>query len=130
MDTSLNLLYKGKTVDNITSAKITVDTIHAENAVTLSSPAFVVNNQSQVYGNWLFISSGIMAKNEDKKTRKRASVIDVYDLRQGEYKFSFYVRQQKNMKLNSFCVSGNTFIALHGNYVSFSKLNPHYFNQL
>jgi hypothetical protein len=66
MDTSLNLLYRGKTIDTISHAQIKVAKIKSENSMNMAAPPLVVNKQSAVSGNWLFINSNVKAKHEDK----------------------------------------------------------------
>lgn len=127
MDSSLNLLYRGKTIDTISHAKIKVAEIKSENAITLAAPPLMVNSGSCVSGNWLFVHSKLLAKNENKKIFDSSSVIDVYNLTDGSYKFSLYLLDHEGKKMKEFQVSGNKLIALYDHYILTYNLNPEYF---
>ena len=129
MDTNLKLLYKGKTIDTISRAQIKVSKIKSgsENTFTLSVPPLVVNKKGSVYKGCLFVHSNIIAKNETKKAFDNASVIDVYNLKAGSYKFSFYLPDYNNTKMFDFAINGNTLIALYDHYIFVFELNDKYF---
>ena len=126
-DTNLNILYRGKTIDTITQAQIKVSEIESENKFTLSAPPLFVNKLSCTWKNWLFVNSALEAKNEMKNNFDVSSVIDVYDLRNGSYKFSFYIPDYGKKKIRAFAVNNNALIALYDNYIMTYNLNPHYF---
>ncbi|MBT1701296.1 hypothetical protein KK083_30670 [Fulvivirgaceae bacterium PWU4] len=92
MDTSMNTIYKANTIDPISKAQIQADSFisNGNKTYTMSAPPLSVNKKSCTYGNWLFVNSAIRSKDE-KTSMERASVIDVYDLRNGKYQFSFYI---------------------------------------
>lgn len=127
MDTNLNLLYRGNTIDTISRAQISVGKISSENSFTMNSPPLVVNKQSCASGNWLFVHSNLVAKNEDKSTAKYTSVIDVYDLPNKVYKFSFYLYDRDDKKMKSFNVFDKKLVALYDHFVVIYDLNPKYF---
>lgn len=127
-DTSLNLIYRGNTIDTISQAKIKVAEIKSDNSFTMSAPPLKVNNMSSVSGNWLFINSNLLAKNEDKKSFEEASVIDVYNLKDGQYHASFYLPQHNKQKMREFRILDNTLIALHDRYILQYHIDPKYFN--
>jgi hypothetical protein len=127
MDTSLNLLYAGKTIDTVSRAQIKVAAISSNHVVTLASPPLMVNKKSSASGNYLFVNSGLQAKNEDAETFNQASVIDVYALRDGVYQFSFYLYDFNDEKLQGFKVSGDKLVALFGHYVVVYSLVGKYF---
>lgn len=112
MDTTLALLYRGHTIDTVSHAKISVAKISSENATTMGSPPMTVNRRSCVYGNWLFVNSALPAKNENEENFKKASVIDVYNLTSGTYRYSFYLFDLDGKKLRDLRVFNNTVFAL------------------
>ena len=122
-DTSLNLLYRANTIDTVSRAKITVSEIQSNKSITLSSPPLLVNKKSCISGNRLFIHSNLLAKNEDKSTFESASVIDVYNLQNGEYQFSFYLPLYKGKKAREFQVADGMLIALYDNWILSYKLD-------
>lgn len=129
MDTSMNLLYRGNTIDTTYRAKIRPATIESENSMTLSSPPYFVNKRSVVSDNWLFVNSNLLARNEHQKAFDSGSVIDVYDLTTGDYAFSFYIYHFKGVKkMSEFLVSGNKMVVRYGDVIRIWDLVPSYFN--
>lgn len=118
MDTTLTVSNKYHTIDTTTRANIEVGTIESSGSTTLSSPSRAVNKHSSIWGNLLFVSSNLLARNEHTKAHDNATVIDVYDLSKGEYQFSFYIYNYKGTeKLKEFSVFGHTFYALFENHL-------------
>jgi len=91
MDTNLNVVARINTIDTTSKAKIKIATIKSTNSRTLASPPFVVNNQTSVYKQWLFVNSSLLALNDDPDTFNTTSIIDVYDIVNAKYLFSFYI---------------------------------------
>lgn len=129
MDTSLNLLYRGKTIDTISHAQIKVAEIRSDKSITMAAPPLMVNKRSYVYKNWLFIHSNLLANNEDKELFDKASVIDVYDLGNGSYQFSFYLFDEMEKKLTTFTVFNNMLLAIHDRYLVEYNLSKNFFKE-
>lgn len=127
LDTNLNLAYRGNTIDTISKAKIKVATIKTSNSTTLAAPPLMVNKYSAVSKNWLFVNSHLLARNEHPKALDKADVIDVYDLINSKYQFSFYIfNYGGEEKLNEFKVFGNRLFALFDHHIQVYALNPQY----
>ncbi len=129
MDTTLNIAYRGKTIDTNSIAKINPAKINSKGTKVLGSPPLMVNKKSCTAENLLLIHSNLMAKNEDPKTFGETSVIDVYNLKEGTYAFSFYIYPYKDKKLTDFYITRNHFIAIHDHYLVLYDLNPNVFNK-
>lgn len=127
MDTNLNLAYRGKTIDTVSRAKIKIASINSIKAITIAAPPLVVNKSSRVYRNWLFINSNLMAKNETETKFTKASVIDVYNLKERTYQFSFYLHDNGKQKMRSFWVFDNTLVALYDHFIFAYELNSSFF---
>lgn len=127
MDSNLNLLYRGQTIDTISKAKIKIAKISSKNSSTMSAPPLKVNKKSYVFGNWLFVNSGLMAKNDDEIFFEQAAIIDVYDLSNRSYEFSFPVYNHENRSLREFWVDDNLLVAMIDHFVVTYDLEPHYF---
>lgn len=123
MDTGFNLLYRGNTIDTVSRAKIKVGNIASEQSITMSAPPLTVNKRSCTYGNWLFVNSNLLAKNESEENFNKASVIDVYDLLDGTYRFSFYLFDHEKKKLHDLRVFDNTVYALYDHYIVKQPIN-------
>lgn len=129
MDTSFSLIRRGNTIDTVSRAKIKVAKISSENAVTMNAPPLLVNKKGSISGSWLFINSNLLSKDENKENFEKASVIDVYNIKKNQYKFSFYLPDEHGKDLKSFVVTDNNLIiALHDQYIVTYDLNMTYFH--
>jgi hypothetical protein len=127
MDTSLNVLTKYNTIDTTTRANIKVGTIESSRSTTFASPSHMVNKQSSVSGNFLFVNSMLLAKNEPPSAHDDVSVIDVYNLQNGSYLLSFYMYDLKGKKLRELSVYEDKIFALFDTYIQVWHLNPKHF---
>lgn len=114
MDTSLHLLFKANTIDTNRYAKIKLAKIESDHIIKLAEPPLMVNHRCFVSDYYLFINSSLRADNEKVEDFKKASVIDVYNLRTKKYEHSLYLNEIKKNKLSSFWVNGDELIALSG----------------
>ena len=130
MDTTLNLLYKGRTIDTNTIAKIKTTSIESNHSKTISEPPLVINKNSYTYGNYLFVYSGLMAKNENKDTFNETSVIDVYNITSDTYEFSIYIYPYRKQKLKRFIITDKYLLGIHDQYLVIYNLNPKWFKEL
>ena len=122
-DSSLNMLYRANTIDTVSQAKIKVAKIKSDNTFTMSAPPMTVNKKSSVSNGRLFINSNLLAKNEDKKAFESSSVIDVYDLKGGQYEMSFYIPKFNGYDIREFQVFDDLLIALYDHWVIKYQLN-------
>ncbi len=114
---NLELERLGKTIDTISLAQIQVGSIASKNAKKMAAPALMVNKYSTTYGNYLFVNSKLLGRKEPLVLWKKSSVIDIYNIKNNSYWFSFYVEDINDSKLRSFSIINNTFVGLIGNYV-------------
>lgn len=119
MDTSLNLLYRGNTIDPISKAQIKADSFSTKETktYTMSAPALLVNKKSCVYGNWLLVNSALRSKTENEQMIPKTSVIDVYDLKHNTYQFSFYIPNNYGDQLSGIYLFDQKLYAIFRNYV-------------
>lgn len=128
MDTILNVLRRQHTIDTTTRAAIKIETIRSSGSTTFSSPARMVNRQSSVQDNWLFVNSKLLARNEHPKAHDGNAAIDVYDVATGKYQFSFYIYDLYGKeKLREFSVFGSRLYALFDEHIQVWNLRPKYF---
>lgn len=127
-DTSMNLHYRGNTIDTVSIAGIQLARVESANKTTTSAPKKLTNSYSTTYGPWLFIRSRLMAQNEKEDKFLEAAVIDVYDLTdEGTYTFSFYLPKYKKHKARDFKVFGNRILALYNRYLVIYDLESDFF---
>jgi len=121
MDTNAQILFKGRTIDTNRIAKIELDTIRLSatySKYTFKKPPLMVNRISCVYKDKLFINSGLLANNEDKTDFQQSSVIDMYDLKKGNYLYSFYLPDFRGNKIRQFQVFEGGVTALYDRYIT------------
>lgn len=123
LDSNLKILYQARTIDTNTVAKIQVTEIKAKNQTVLSAPPLTVNRLSCVSGDQLYINSALKANNEAVPDFNRYAVIDVYDTRNGSYKFSFYVVKDHEHPISSLLASQNMLFLIQGNILFIYTLN-------
>lgn len=129
LDRDLNVNYKGNTIDTISHAQIQISDISSNQNQTHSKPPLLVNRRSCVFKNYLLVNSNLMAKNELRETFDESSVIDVYDLSNRTYAFSFYIPEFKGNKMRDFQVFDGILLVLFDHYAMTYKLSKKYFNQ-
>ncbi|MCD9014742.1 hypothetical protein [Parachryseolinea silvisoli] len=129
MDTSMNVLYRGNTIDTISHAKVSGAAISSERAYTMDTPPVTVNETSCVSNGLLFVKSPLLSKNEYEDAFKLQSAVDVYDLKDGTYKFSFYIPKFNGKSFREFRVVENTLIVLYDQYLEINELNAKYFSK-
>lgn len=117
LDTNLSIIYKTNTIDTITKAKIKVGRIASSDHYTFSAPPIIVNQKCCIARDRIFIQSGLLADNEDRQTFGKSSAVDVYDLNNGHYLFSFHILDFDGFKVSDFQVLDTTLIAVQGHYI-------------
>ncbi|MCK0115119.1 MauE/DoxX family redox-associated membrane protein [Gelidibacter sp. F63206] len=120
---NLKLDYRGKTIDTISKAVLEVSNTVSGLVRKLSAPPMLVNRNTATYGNHLFVQSKVMGLYEPESSWKRNSVIDIYDLTNGSYVFSFYVTNVSGESLSEFYVQGKLLVSLIGNHIRAYKLD-------
>jgi hypothetical protein len=117
-----SLDYIGTTIDTISRAQLDVRILTSKNQKKLGKNPILVNLWAATYGKFLFIQSDRLGKYESDEIINVASIIDVYDLSDQAYKFSFYLYHQGLNKLREFEVKNLHLYALIDNYLITYKL--------
>jgi hypothetical protein len=131
-DTNLNLDYRGHTIDTFSIAQIKSAYIPSTNTYKLTQRK-ITNKASSTSGNYLYVDSNLLAKNDNKVAHKLLSIIDVYDLSDNKYLFSFTVPKHSltESKFRDFQVYQNRIlIAIYKNYIVKYDLQPVYFKEI
>ncbi|MGQ7944145.1 MauE/DoxX family redox-associated membrane protein [Flavobacterium sp. WC2509] len=123
----LQLNYRGKTIDTTAHANLKVAFIKETGQRKLASIPSTVNQLIAISGNLLFVNSKIMGRYESKKMWKQASIIDIYDINQKTYLFSFYIYNSKKAKIHSMLISENNLYAIIGHQIHKYRLNKKFF---
>lgn len=130
-DTSLNLDYRGHTIDTFSRAQVTIGHISSANRNKLIGSKFI-NLLSSTSGRYLFIGSNLMAKNDVKDWLLRQLIIDVYDLTNNKYQFSFTIpHYEKDNRAREFMIfDTKSLFALYDRHIIKYDLQPRYFSQV
>jgi hypothetical protein len=123
-DTSLNLDYTGHTIDTFSRAQIKIGHTSSDNKNKLMDKKST-NVRSCTFGNYLFIRSNLLARNDDKEQLVNGAIIDVYDLRNNAYRYSFTLPNLNGEKrLRDFIVFDKMLIALYDHHMVRYDLQP------
>jgi len=116
-DKNFTLDYIGKTIDTVATAQLSVHTNQSRNEQKLGREPLFINQLAATYDNYLFIQSDRIGRYESKKVLKHASIIDVYNLEDQSYSFSFYLYHHNLKKLRGFAVRKHKLYALIDHYL-------------
>lgn len=120
-DSNMDILYKARTIDPIDTARIKVARLESERSTQLAAPPLTVNRTAAVDAGKLYVISGLLAGNDEKRIFKKNDIVDVYDLHGGSYIGSFRIPHAKGQKAKKIAVAGNRLFALYGStLVSYS----------
>lgn len=110
-DTSLQLVYRGRTIDTTFHTKIEVAAFPGTDGYVMASPPNIVNRRAAADGGTLYINSALVADNEDGILFNQVDVLDLYDLVDGHYRGSLYLERYQGKRLRHFMVSqGRVFV--------------------
>lgn len=127
-DTSLNLKYRGHTIDTFSRAQIKIGHIGSDNVNQLMDKK-TINQQSCTSGKYLYVKSNVLAKNDIRDRLSRESIIDVYNVQDNTYRFSFTLPHHSEKKLQDFMVfDDKILIALYDHFAVRYDLQPKYFS--
>jgi hypothetical protein len=112
LDTNLQVLYTGHTLDTNTRAKIQVANM-STGISKFAAPPMYVNSRARIADNRIYILSSLLADNEDKKTGQHHEIIDVFALDTGEYIYTLYIPLNGEERMTDFIIKGGQLFALH-----------------
>lgn len=118
MDSNLRVLYQAATIDTNRFAKLSVIQTGKDPFITMSSHKTTINNEICITSKFFLVNSALLADNENRSLFSKSSVIDAYDLKNGEYRYSFYLIRFNKVTLKSFVAfTDNKIAAIEGNYL-------------
>ncbi|TCC88647.1 hypothetical protein EZ428_18595 [Pedobacter frigiditerrae] len=121
LDTNLRLLYRAKTIDTVSFAriklkKLTRKTVNGiQSRITQAKPPILVNRNLVLDNGFVFILSALKADNENWSNFNNNQVIDRYSLVNGRYQYSFYIPRYNGIKPQDLSIHGNSIIGIYGN---------------
>jgi hypothetical protein len=126
-DTNLSLLYKGKTLDTVSFAKIMLTPRNDKGEIRLAAPPISVNSNGALNNGKLFVYSALKADNELSSSFHNNAVVDVFDLLDGKYQFSFYIPKRRKEKLLEFQFSNSLLVVRYNTGIVAYKLRDQLF---
>lgn len=123
-DPDLRVAYRGNTIDTFRIARIKVGNVASQQQRLLAAPPMRTNGISCVSGKYLFLQSNLLALNEDVQEFTGGYVIDVYDLTDGGYVYSFHIARYNKKRLSDFQVIDQQLFALFDKYLVSYDLKP------
>ncbi|RAV29196.1 hypothetical protein [Sinomicrobium soli] len=117
IDQDLNLVNRFNTLDTISWARFETARIESDNSFTLTSQPSVTQRSSALDGQYLYNISGIMSKNENEDNFAANSVVDVYNITNGNYLYSFYIPAYKEHRMIKFKVLGDYLVGIQEQYL-------------
>ncbi|MCG2419388.1 hypothetical protein K8089_10165 [Aequorivita sp. F47161] len=118
------------TIDTVTTPALEILSSKNLGRDKLKGNATIINQYAATYGDYLYIKSKRLGKNEPKDMLEEASIIDVYNITTDEYMFSFYLYHQGDKKLTTFYVVKNTLYAIMEDRLVKYHLDNKFFNPI
>ena len=117
-----------KTIDTVRIPQLDIKQQSSSKQKSLGSKTTIINGLSASYGKKLYINTDRSGRYEPKKALEYSSIIDVYNIQNGTYLFSFYLYRHTGDKLLSFKVYGNYIYALIGTKIHSFQIKDKYLN--
>ena len=127
IDQDLKLGFKGRTIDTISLAQLHIAKNVSKGQRKLGGNTLVVNKQTSTDDKFLLIDSPRIGKLEPESMLEDANILDVYDLRDQTYQFSFYLYKHEKSKAREFIIRNQRLYALQGNYLVAYKMTDEHF---
>lgn len=116
-DTVLQLVHRVTTIDTTTKAKLKVVRVKKSGDSKLAAPPYTVNLRSAAFDELLFNQSGLRGRYESKKNWNYAYIIDVYDITNKIYLFSFYIYHENKRKMSDLLITEKALYAIVGHQI-------------
>jgi len=126
LDSNLNFLYKSKTIDTIntnTSQSRAFSNPETNKGSRMSSvPLKRTHNGTCVGNGRLYVLGSLHADNESPEITRQNTVVDIYEIKDGNYISSFYIPNINGKKISSIQIINDTLITLTKGTITTWKL--------
>ena len=122
-DSNLVSKYTGHTLDTNATVKFSVGFLDSHRKQVIAGNQQANNKRVVFAGSHLLIQSGLIAQNESPIVFSRFAVIDVFDLSDGHYQYSFYIPKPVDEAIRDFTVRNDHLYVLAGHMVFRYQLN-------
>jgi len=120
MDTNLNLLYTGKTIDTTNTNPVYTrkfTTRQNRGSLMPAVPLHIINRSCATDGRNMYILSALKADNELLADFQENAVVDVYALSNGAYKRSFYIPDLHHEKAQNIVFLNGRLLVSYTGYI-------------
>ena len=83
---------------------------------TQKRPPIYVNKRFFTDKEHVYIISAVKADNEKQSDFRKNQIVDVYEIKKGSYKYSFYIPDYRSEKLRQITEYRNEIYAIYGSY--------------
>jgi len=126
-DTNLKKKQVLQTIDTIATPDFNISYLEKKQQLKMSKNGTMVHKYAATAGDFLYISSDRMGKNERREMYREATIIDVYNLKTNTYHNSFYFYNYKSKPINQFYVQDRYIIGIGSNFLSIGEFRDiHY----
>lgn len=114
--------YEGSTIDTISKPVLEVAYDDEGRTRTLAKQPVFVQLQACTSGRYLFVKSKRLGRYESDEMLDQASIIDVYNLEEQTYEFSFYLYDFEGERIKSFSVEGDRLLGITDKHLVLYRL--------
>lgn len=127
--TDFSKVYNGNTIDTVSQVPMEFAYLKSTSEKKFAKQPSMIQKYATTTGKYLFVKSDRLGQYESEVMLTQASIIDVYDLEQHTYEFSFYLYHYNNEEVKSFKIYGNRLFGLTKNYLITCTLKSRYFRR-
>jgi hypothetical protein len=125
IDSNLNVVYTGKTIDTSNSNPVStkrIPTRENTGSVMPSVPLHIINHACIAASGKMYILSTLKADNENNVDFRENAVVDVYNISNGAYRGSFYIPDLHEEKAENFFLANGRLLVYYNQYIGEFKL--------
>jgi uncharacterized membrane protein YphA (DoxX/SURF4 family) len=127
---TLDSIVRGKTIDTLRQVDLKFAYLHTRREKKFATNPEKINTYATTSRNYLYIKSKRLGKYDRPQMLKDATIIDVYQLNNNSYKFSFYFYNYKGEEIKSFKVYDDIIVGLTKQYLVVGRFRKERFNPL
>ena len=127
---TLDSIARGTTIDTLQHADLKFAYLYEGREKKFAKQPEKINTYAAASGNYLYIKSKRLGKYDRPEMLEQASIIDVYQLDNNSYQFSFYFYHHKGEEIKSFKVYDDIIVGLTKHYLVTGRFRKERFNPL
>lgn len=127
---TLDSIVTGKTIDTLQQVDLKFAYLNNWREKKFATQPEKINTYATTDGNYLYIKSKRLGKYDSPEMLKEASIIDVYQVNNNSYQFSFYFYNYKGEEIKSFKVYDDILLGLTKNHLVIGRFRKERFNPL